>query len=126
MVVTSYSFSKDSFTYKSRSKFCFQNPSSDNAFIQHIGYEAKSRAAALSLRHPVEHGIVTNWSDMETVWNYIFFEELRMNPEKHPVLLTESSLNPAYNREKMAQVVIHVATLIGSSSTGTIVQNQSI
>ena len=33
----------------------------------YIGDEAQSKRGILTLRHPVEHGIVTNWDDMEKV-----------------------------------------------------------
>ena len=52
-----------------------------------------------------ENGIVTNWDDMERVWHHIFYNELRVAPEEHPVLLTESLFNPEENREKMTQIM---------------------
>lgn len=33
----------------------------------YIGDEAQSKRGILTLRHPVEHGIVTSWEDMEKV-----------------------------------------------------------
>jgi len=57
------------------------------------------------LKYPLEHGIVTNWDDMEKLWEHTFDNELRIKPQEHPVLLTEPPLNPKVNREKMIKIM---------------------
>ncbi|KAK8795495.1 hypothetical protein WA158_000152 [Blastocystis sp. Blastoise] len=70
-----------------------------------FGSKAEQYRGVLSLSHPMEHGIISDWNDMEQMWRYIFSkDQLNVNPEEHPVFLTEAPLNPQKSTEKMAEI----------------------
>ena len=35
-------------------------------------YLYSSKRGVLTLKYPIEHGIVTNWDDMEKIWHHTF------------------------------------------------------
>ena len=57
----------------------------------------------LKLNYAIEHGVVKNWESMELIWRNIF-EDLKVNPKEHPVLLTEPPNNPFANRQRIAEI----------------------
>ncbi|KAI5284968.1 Actin-like protein [Ascosphaera aggregata] len=70
-----------------------------------IGQRAQEVRGLLKIRYPLEHGIVTDWDDMEKIWQWVYEVELKTLSEEHPVLLTEPPLNPRTNRETAAQIL---------------------
>uniref|UniRef100_A0A183BKH6 Actin n=1 Tax=Globodera pallida TaxID=36090 RepID=A0A183BKH6_GLOPA len=71
----------------------------------YVGGEAQSKRGILTWQYPIEHGIVTNWEDMEMIWHHTFYNELKVDPTEYAVLLTEVALNPTENRKKMVEVM---------------------
>jgi len=71
----------------------------------YVGTQAEEKRGVLILKRPIEHGIVEDWDDFEKVLDHTFRKELRVNPEEHNVLITETSLNPKHNREKLTEIL---------------------
>lgn len=72
----------------------------------YVGEEAKCMAGVLKLTYPIVKGIMTDWADIEKIWHNIFYDQLAVKPDEHPVLLTEVPMNPKANRERMIQMMI--------------------
>ncbi|XP_059280070.1 actin-104-like [Lycium ferocissimum] len=102
----------------------------------YVGDEAERRNGILTLKYPIGHRIIRNWYDMEKIWHHTFYNELRVAPEEHPILLTEAPLNPRANREKMTEIMFEnfrfpamyvaiqaVLSLFGNGRTTGIVVN---
>ena len=70
-----------------------------------VGQEAIERRTFLTLKYPVEFGIITNWDDYEVLLNHVLYKELKVNPEEHSFLLSERAMNPKANREKLVMIM---------------------
>lgn len=46
-----------------------------------IGQRAQDLRGLLKITYPLEHGIVTDWDDMEMIWQYVYTEELKTKSE---------------------------------------------
>lgn len=51
----------------------------DNLFI---GRRAQELRGLLKIKYPMEHGIVTDWDDMERIWNWVYGEGLKALSEE--------------------------------------------
>ncbi|OQE00379.1 hypothetical protein PENVUL_c053G03462 [Penicillium vulpinum] len=70
------------------------------------GDEAAAARSMLQISYPMENGIVKKWDDMQHLWNYTFYEKMKIDPTDRKILLTEPPMNPLKNREQMAEVML--------------------
>ena len=81
---------------------------SDTYFGEQARLKAVCDKDKLSLSHPIKHGIIQNWDDMQLLWKYIFDKELQCvddDIEYSTIVLSESPLNPRVKREKAIQMM---------------------
>ncbi|XP_053137311.1 actin-related protein T2-like [Hemicordylus capensis] len=71
----------------------------------YVGEEAQDKREVLSLKYPVENGLITSWDDMEKIWKHIYDKGLGMRAFERPLLMTESPLNPKEDRAKLTQLM---------------------
>lgn len=69
------------------------------------GKNALINSTNMDLEYPIKNGKITNFEEIEKLWNYIFINELKTKPESHNVLLTESLFSSDSDRDKMAQIM---------------------
>eukprot|EP01119_Soliformovum_irregulare_P001099 TRINITY_DN1081_c0_g1_i1.p2 TRINITY_DN1081_c0_g1~~TRINITY_DN1081_c0_g1_i1.p2 ORF type:complete len:393 (+),score=113.38 TRINITY_DN1081_c0_g1_i1:47-1225(+) len=70
-----------------------------------VGDEASKLRTMLQITYPLDNGIIRNWDDMNYVWDYTFFERLKIQPKESKIMLTEAPMNPTQNRKKMIEVM---------------------
>jgi len=66
-----------------------------------VGDECAKHRALLETSYPVDNGIVKDWVGMGHLYDYTFFEKLKITPSDHKILLTEPPSNPKENQVKM-------------------------
>jgi actin len=94
----------------------------------YIGDDAIAKRSVLDLVYPVKSGRIENWDYMTKVWDWTFFNMLRMEPSERPVHITEAPKNPKKNKEKMIEVFfenyqvpsfyVSIQAMLGLYSTG--------
>lgn len=66
--------------------------------------DAAVETKGLTIKYPLQNGIVRDWDDLERLWHHAF-ETISADPTAQATLLTEAPMNPKVNREKMLEVM---------------------
>lgn len=69
-----------------------------------VGDEAFAKRGTLTMVKPIEKGIIKDWDVMEKVWHHTFYNELQVDPQEHPVMITDSPMNSFENKERCTDV----------------------
>jgi len=70
-----------------------------------IGSEAEKKFGILDISYPIQGGTIVNWDEMERIWANTFYGELKISPEEHNLLLSESPFITRKDREKMLEMM---------------------
>lgn len=71
----------------------------------YVGEDAVAKRETLTLKYPVERGIVTNSEHFLHILHHALYNKLKVQPEEHSVFITVAPMNPAANREKLLQML---------------------
>lgn len=74
----------------------------------YVGQEAVDKRGVLKMSCPLENGAIKQWDDMEKIWNHCMYKELKVSPQEHPLLLTDSVATSNKDREKITQIMFEV------------------
>ena len=71
----------------------------------YAGDEAMSKRGILSLKYPIEDNTISDWNNMEKILHHTFYNELKISPEEHSVLMSENALFPRSYKEEVVQIL---------------------
>lgn len=70
-----------------------------------VGDRAQAHRGIYSINYPMKHGVVQDWDAQESVWNHAIYNELRREPDKHPMFMTTHINAPRKQKEKTMQLM---------------------
>ena len=69
-----------------------------------IGPKAQELRGLLKINYPLEHGIVTDWDDMERIWNWVYTDELGTLSEE---VLSSSTSSSHRTLRRSCELILH-------------------
>ncbi|AOA61642.1 Dynactin complex actin-related protein [Komagataella phaffii CBS 7435] len=71
-----------------------------------VGKTAQKHRGILKLSYPMKNGHISDWNDIELIWNQLLTKDLKVNDvSDHPILVTEIPFNNVKNREKLTSMI---------------------
>lgn len=81
-----------------------QDPTSNKSFYTGVDKLNYTRDH-MEIQSPIQNGLISDWEGVEKLLDHTFKFGLRINPNEHPILLTEPSFNTANLREKATEIL---------------------
>lgn len=70
-----------------------------------VGYHpAINSGDVTSLEYPIERGVIQNWDVMEHIWDYMFYERMKIDPTSWALVMSVPVLSPKAQIERKAQI----------------------
>eukprot|EP01063_Lacrimia_lanifica_P025138 TRINITY_DN3290_c0_g2_i1.p1 TRINITY_DN3290_c0_g2~~TRINITY_DN3290_c0_g2_i1.p1 ORF type:complete len:440 (+),score=124.31 TRINITY_DN3290_c0_g2_i1:133-1320(+) len=86
-----------------------------------IGNDAKERQGLLATSCPIDRADIKDWGDIDKLLYQVFYLELMVTPDEHPVLLTEAPGRSRESREKLTELIFETynapALVLASTAT---------
>ncbi|CAG8956714.1 hypothetical protein HYFRA_00012258 [Hymenoscyphus fraxineus] len=79
--------------------------SKDQKKETYIGSEAQSRRGLLSIQYPIEQGNITNYDDLEKLWQHIFVNELQVDSKEHRIFASTASFTQKSQHERVTETL---------------------
>jgi actin, other eukaryote len=57
------------------------------------------------IQRSIEFRHITNWDRFEELLNFIFYQELKISPDEHPIFMSKAISTPPISKEKMIELV---------------------
>ena len=77
-----------------------------------VGKDAEDLREFLNLKYPIQRGIVQNFDEFEKMYDYIFKNEMIVDPTKHNILIT-GSCSDLMNKKRIAQTMFETFNVPG-------------
>ncbi|KAH0788078.1 Actin, gamma [Histomonas meleagridis] len=72
----------------------------------YIGHDALRRKNTKSVTCPIENRTIVDYESIEQIWKEIIQNKLKLKPEEHPVLITESPYATKISRERSIEIMM--------------------
>ena len=78
-----------------------------------IGCDALTRRYELNIKSPFKEGKIYDWDVMEKIFSHIFYDELKIEPQNHNVLIIDNHRNRKIKRKDLAEIMFETFNVKG-------------